>query len=207
MTIYKPTWLYIKQHNQTGLKYFGKTTRVDPEKYLGSGKYWKLHLAKHGKDISTIWLQLFTDKDALTEYARQFSIVNNIVESSEWANLIPEDGVSSTGQRGPKNGSYGKPAWNRGLSSVPWNKGVTGVQVPWNKGITGAQEAWNKGKTLTEEQKKNMGARDGRNKGNLACGWNRGKTEPLEAKQARIAKIKEALAKKKAAKQAASLPI
>ena len=27
---FKPTWLYIKQHNTTGLKYFGKTTK-DPE--------------------------------------------------------------------------------------------------------------------------------------------------------------------------------
>lgn len=32
-----PPWLYIKQHNQTGLKYFGKTIRKDPKKYKGSG--------------------------------------------------------------------------------------------------------------------------------------------------------------------------
>jgi hypothetical protein len=31
---FKPTWLYIKQHTVTGLKYFGKTTR-NPEKYKG----------------------------------------------------------------------------------------------------------------------------------------------------------------------------
>ena len=37
----KPTYLYVKQHNKTGLKYFGKTTKKDPLKYKGSGLYWK----------------------------------------------------------------------------------------------------------------------------------------------------------------------
>ena len=37
-----PTWLYIKQHNITKLKYFGKTVRKDPIKYKGSGTYWNL---------------------------------------------------------------------------------------------------------------------------------------------------------------------
>lgn len=38
--------LYIKTHNTTGLKYFGKTTK-DPYKYLGSGKHWRAHLKIH----------------------------------------------------------------------------------------------------------------------------------------------------------------
>ena len=37
----KPTYLYIKQHSVTKLKYFGKTTKKDPVKYLGSGIYCK----------------------------------------------------------------------------------------------------------------------------------------------------------------------
>lgn len=36
MTIYKPTYLYIKVHSITGMKYFGKTTK-NPIKYDGSG--------------------------------------------------------------------------------------------------------------------------------------------------------------------------
>ena len=47
-----PTWLYIKQHNQTKLKYFGKTIH-DPLSYKGSGKYWLRNLHKHGNDVST----------------------------------------------------------------------------------------------------------------------------------------------------------
>jgi hypothetical protein len=90
---FKPTWLYIKQHNQTGLKYFGKTTRKDPSKYKGSGDYWKLHLKKHGNSVSTIWCQLFTDKETLIEYALKFSQDNNITKCKSWANLKPENGL------------------------------------------------------------------------------------------------------------------
>ena len=90
---FKPTWLYIKQHNVTGLKYFGKTTKKDPIKYLGSGIYWRRHLNEHGENISTIWSQLFTDEDSLVRFALKFSEDNHIVESKDWANLKPEDGL------------------------------------------------------------------------------------------------------------------
>lgn len=95
--MFKPTWLYIKQHNSTGLKYFGKTTTADPYKYKGSGKYWIDHLNKHGRDITTIWCQLFSDKESLIEYALKFSEENKIVESADWANLIPEAGHEDGG--------------------------------------------------------------------------------------------------------------
>jgi len=55
---YKPTYLYIKKHNVTGLKYFGKTVR-DPLKYKGSGQYWLTHLKQHGNDVTTEWCKLF----------------------------------------------------------------------------------------------------------------------------------------------------
>jgi hypothetical protein len=88
----KTTHLYLKQHNKTGLKYFGKTVR-DPNTYSGSGVYWTRHLIKHGNDVSTIWTKSFTDKKELNEFALKFSKENNIVESSEYANLKPEDGL------------------------------------------------------------------------------------------------------------------
>ena len=93
MTIYKPTWLYIKQHNVTGLKYFGMTRCKYVNSYPGSGKYWRLHLKKHGRNWSTIWSQLFYNEEELVEYATTFSKHNNIVESKEWANLVPETGI------------------------------------------------------------------------------------------------------------------
>ncbi|MEI7516738.1 MAG: NUMOD3 domain-containing DNA-binding protein, partial [Betaproteobacteria bacterium] len=98
MNIYEnsitPTYLYIKQHSITGLKYFGKTISKNPVKYKGSGTYWKFHIKKHGKEfVETIWLSdPFVDKKILSEFAINFSKENNIVESNEWANLIPENG-------------------------------------------------------------------------------------------------------------------
>ena len=93
MNTFEPTWLIIKQHKTTGLKYFCKTSKKDPYKYNGSGKYWLRHLKKHGSDISTIWCQKFNDKQLLIDHAIKFSIENKIVESNEWANMCIENGI------------------------------------------------------------------------------------------------------------------
>jgi hypothetical protein len=92
MKKFKPTWLYLKQHNITGLKYFGKTVN-DPETYSGSGVYWTQHLNVHGDNVSTVWKKLFNDQTELTKFALDYSGKNNIVESKEYANLKPEDGL------------------------------------------------------------------------------------------------------------------
>jgi hypothetical protein len=89
MTIY----LYIKTHNGTGLKYFGKTTKKDPHKYTGSGKYWKRHLKKHGSDFTTEIIASFQDDDSCKEFALNFSKENDIVDSPNWANLQEENGL------------------------------------------------------------------------------------------------------------------
>ena len=97
-----PTYLYIKQHSITGLKYFGKTKSKDPIKYKGSGTYWKKHINKHGIEfVETIWLsEPYTDKKLITEHALTFSKENNIVDSTEWANLILENGLDGGGIKG-----------------------------------------------------------------------------------------------------------
>ena len=92
MKSFKPTYLYIKQHNKTGLKYFGKTIK-DPHTYRGSGTYWLKHLKKHGNDVTTIWCQLFESESEIQKFALKFSEDNDIVNSSNWANLRPEDGL------------------------------------------------------------------------------------------------------------------
>lgn len=92
--MFKPTFLYIKEHTETKLKYFGKTTRSDPTKYSGSGKYWLNHINAHGRDkVITLWYKLFTDKDELISFAKIFSEENNISKSDEWANLCYENGT------------------------------------------------------------------------------------------------------------------
>ncbi len=97
MNIYRPTYLYIKQHSITGLFYFGKTVK-NPEKYNGSGIYWTNHIKKHGKEfIITLWYCLFLDEESIIETAKLISQLNNIVESDKWANLIPENGINGGG--------------------------------------------------------------------------------------------------------------
>ena len=91
---FKPTWLYVKAHRITGLKYFGKTIR-NPHEYDGSGVYWKAHLKKNGKFVDTVWAHLYTDPVLLKEEAEFFSKIYEVKTSSEWANLIEENG--STG--------------------------------------------------------------------------------------------------------------
>lgn len=89
MTLY----LYVKTHNITGLKYFGKTYRKDPSKYLGSGVYWRAHLKKHGNDVTTEIVGAFEDLEEATRFALKFSKDNDIVASPLWANLIDENAV------------------------------------------------------------------------------------------------------------------
>lgn len=84
-------YLYIKTHNKTGLKYFGKTTK-EPFAYTGSGKYWLRHLDKHGYDFSTEIFGCYDDIDVCEKDAVKFSLDNNIVESTKWANCIVENG-------------------------------------------------------------------------------------------------------------------
>ena len=105
--------LYVKQHKVTGLKYFGKTSKKDPYTYLGSGKYWKRHLKVHGRAIDTIQVWTFERAEDCEKFALEFSKLNNIVESEEWANLRPENGrdgllVGSPGMKGENNPRYGK---------------------------------------------------------------------------------------------------
>lgn len=88
--MFEPTYLYIKTHNKTGLKYFGKTVAKDPHKYRGSGTYWLKHLKKHGYDVTTEILGYYIDEEECKTIAIQFSKDNNIVESQDWANLTNE---------------------------------------------------------------------------------------------------------------------
>lgn len=84
-------YLYVKTHNLTGLKYLGQT-KQDPFKYKGSGKYWKLHLQKHGCDISTKIIQECKDQESLRQWGGIYSKLWDVVKSQEWANLKEETG-------------------------------------------------------------------------------------------------------------------
>jgi hypothetical protein len=132
MKIFYPTYLYVKTHNKTGLKYFGKTTN-DPFCYRGSGKHWLAHIKKHGYDVSTEIIGHYTEVDECIANALQFSKDNQIVETAEWANMIEENGIDG-GDTGRTNYAPMSDDTKRKLSEskkgqVPWNSGVQGVTL------------------------------------------------------------------------------
>ena len=160
---FQPTWLYIKQHNVTGLKYFGKTTKKDPLRYPGSGVHWIRHIKKHGNDVSTIWCQLFTSKEELTACAIKFSEENNIVESKEWANLMLENGLdgNSYGNRHSVEARKKMSVSAKKPKSIIWKESASKLR----KGSGNA----NYGKKMSENtlllQKQNQPSTAGENNG------------------------------------------
>jgi phage gpG-like protein len=84
-------YLYLKTHNQTGLKYLGKTVK-DPFEYKGSGKYWLRHIKKYGYDVTTEILFQTEDEKLFKKVSLEYSNKLNIVESNEYANIVPEQG-------------------------------------------------------------------------------------------------------------------
>jgi hypothetical protein len=96
-TPFTPTWLYIKRHKITGLLYFGKTIK-NPHTYLGSGRHWVLHCAKHDRRlVETVWAERFDCRDTLVDFAMFFSDFADIVASPRWANLKGENGLDGGG--------------------------------------------------------------------------------------------------------------
>ncbi len=175
MTEFIPTWLMIKQHQKTGLTYFCKTTRSDPCRYKGSGTRWTNHLKNHGRLVDTIWCKLFENKQELMEYALCFSRENNIVESIEWANLVPEDGITGW-----------PPGAKHRLDSIEKcrinAKGFKKGHVPHNLGKTNSPSHY---KNQIEGQQRYR-----KNNPNWAVNWLAGKEK---AEPRRVANLKKRL--------------
>jgi hypothetical protein len=89
-------FLYHKT-SPKGLNYLG-ITHKNPYKYGGSGVYWKKHLKAHNtkiNEIKTLILFETSNYSELCERGRYYSELYDIVNSNEWANLIPETGDNS----------------------------------------------------------------------------------------------------------------
>ena len=152
MKKFYPTYLYVKTHNITGLKYFGKTTKSNPHAYKGFGNYWLNHLKIHGKDISTEIIGFFENKDECMKAALKFSEDNNIVNALDedgkkvWANQIIENGLDG-GDTGRTNYSPITDDHKRKISEA--NKG----RVAWNAGLRGANPGNTRSRTQEQKDK------------------------------------------------------
>jgi len=149
---FKPTYLYVKTHTITGLKYFGKTISSDPYKYTGSGEYWLAHLRKHGKLFETEIIGFFEDKNECIKAASTFSKNNNIVESKEWANFKIENGIDGGSDKGHKKHNTKN---MKIASSIKARKMVENGTHPW-QGETGSKFAKERTAKLVKEGRHNF---------------------------------------------------
>lgn len=139
------TYLYLKTHRVTGLKYLGKTTQ-DPYKYKGSGLRWTRHLAKHGNDVSTLILFESEDKQQIKNQGQYYSNLWNVVNDQSFANMRPETGdggntsqsdnyktgMSKRDTTGSKNPMFGRSAvaennlrwYNNGTDNIYITEGM-----------------------------------------------------------------------------------
>lgn len=151
MKTFLPTYLYVKTHNITGLKYFGKTTN-NPYRYRGSGTYWLAHLKIHGNNVLTEVIGYFTNKEECIDAATKFSTQNNIVKATDinnkkiWANQILENGIDG-GVTGRTNYVSHSAIAKEKMSQA--NKGKT----PWNKGTKGLCKGNTNARTNEQKEK------------------------------------------------------
>lgn len=92
------TTLMIKEHSDTGLKYFCKSIQKGKAllRYKGSGSKWLEHLKINGNNIDTTVLGVFDIREDCINAAVKFSIENDIVGSDKWANCMIESGIGGT---------------------------------------------------------------------------------------------------------------
>ena len=116
----------IKTHLRTRLKYLCKKSTENKEScysYLGSGKYWRDHLKKHGKNIVTEIIEECTTKEGLTQKGIYWSKKLNVVNSEEYANLIEERGDGGPTMLGKKINAEQKK--RQGAAIKRWWKNAT----------------------------------------------------------------------------------
>jgi hypothetical protein len=93
-------YLYLKKHNETGLKYLGYT-KNNPIKYKGSGIYWKRHISQYGYNVITEILFQSNSIDEISKMGKYYSNLWDIVNNKEFANLCEEDGNKVYGNANP----------------------------------------------------------------------------------------------------------
>jgi hypothetical protein len=155
---FKPTFLYIKRHTKTGKLYFGKTTLLERiESYNGSGTYWANHIKAHGIEfVETIWYCLFTEIDELVEFATQFSETHCIVESSDWANQVPEDGISGSGVSMKRPDVAERNRSRRGIKKWGGERPHPNLGKKYSDEYKARLSAMRKGKKISEETRKKL---------------------------------------------------
>jgi len=144
-------YLYLKTHNITKLKYLGKTTQ-NPYTYKGSGIYWNRHIKKHGNDVTTVVLKECNTIEDFEYWGIYYSTLWNIVDSIEFANLVPETGTGS-GNGGANKGMLHTAETKQKISSAKLASNYRHTQA-----IKQVISKHSRGRRHTTETKQKIGA-------------------------------------------------
>lgn len=162
----KKIYLLLKTHKSTGLKYLCRHETFNSDtchKYPGSGIYWRRHLDKHGYDLDTKILAECDSAEEFKNIATHYSNLFDVVDSKEFANLVPEEGQGGSGPAKMRKNHCG---W-RGFR-------LTGEDNPSKrKEVRDKISEKLKGRILTDEWKAKLSESA---KGRKA--WNKGKPNP-----------------------------
>lgn len=94
--IWTPRWYYVMQNRTSGLIYVGQSSKVNLDKYCGSGQYWKPHCKKHGgynrSNIEVIEQSWFDSEDDAKLWLKMLEDdCGQYWLSDSYANQIPEN--------------------------------------------------------------------------------------------------------------------
>lgn len=167
----KKYYILLKEHNTTGLKYLCRhVTKYEHYcyTYKGSGIYWNRHLAKHGEDFSTTILAACDTEQESIEVGLHYSNLWNVVESKEFANLVPE-----AGQGGAEVAKHRKKHGNRfGYEQEP-NRYIGEDNYAKRPEVRAKLSAALKGREFSDEHRRKLSESC---KGRKP--WNKGKPNP-----------------------------
>jgi len=167
-------FLMIKTINENGLKYLCKCIDTkDPYRYKGSGVFWR-KILKSKPDMYTISTEILGHYETNEQLARAgayFSEQFAVVESSDWANCIPEvgdGGATVKGKIRAHNTQTGQEKFFDNENSLPpgWVRGIIRYRTERAKELT-AQ--YHRGKKRSEHTKQKMRDSTRKNRITLQC--------------------------------------
>lgn len=126
-------YLMLKTHTVSGIKYLCKTSKQDPYKYSGSGKIWKRHLKKYGNYFVTEVLATCATIDELRQIGLYYSKLWDVVESTDFANLVPESGDGGPTMQGKKMPTHH--SINKSRSLRKFHSTTTAEYKEWRRSL------------------------------------------------------------------------
>lgn len=111
--------LYKISNTETGVFYVGKHVGETQNGYWGSGKVWKAHVKKHGKDNLKYDILVIGEEDYILDlerlyvthsYIKENALCYNLIQGGYGSGRLPQETVNRIADK-----LRGKPTWNKGV--------------------------------------------------------------------------------------------